>query len=97
MDRSGLIVCLALIFIGCEFDPPREAPLRVKPISGNGIENPDGGVQRTLFRSLGSLTYGEEIQGVVQSDVLAGYVFHGSVGDLPRLDLEIEGMAPLKT
>ena len=91
MDRRGLILTVVLAFFGCELEERQAPPLRVSPPSGNGTIGADGGVQRTLFRPLQTLRYGEQVSGVVQPDTLMGYVFHGTADDLPTVTLTLEG------
>jgi len=91
VGRRGLILTLFFVFMGCEFDERPTPPLRVNPPSGNGTVGVDGGVERTLFRPLGTLQYGDETSALVQPDTLLGYVFHGTAGDVPTLDLSLAG------
>lgn len=86
-----LILALTLAFVGCEFEARPDPPLRVTPPDGNGTTVDDDGTQRTRLRGLGTLSYGQTVEGVVRPAVLFGYVFHAGDDDAPALALELEG------
>jgi hypothetical protein len=86
-----LILALSLVFVGCEFDERTDPPLRVTPPSGNGTGVDRDGNQRTNFRALGALSYGQTVEGVVRPETSFGFVFRASADDAPELALEMAG------
>lgn len=93
--RSGLALLTGLITmmtLGCERDRPAPPAPNIEPPSGSGRYTDDEGHGRTLFRPVGMLCYGDQLDAEVPgAAALFGYEFFGNAGDAPTAVIDIQG------
>lgn len=92
--RSIVPLLLFALLAGCDRPAPPGPPVDVTPPSGNARFTDGEGRDRTAFRPIGTLQYGERVEDVLApAEALIGYEFAGGGGDAPELILDVAGGA----
>ncbi|MCA9541780.1 MAG: hypothetical protein KC620_22945 [Myxococcales bacterium] len=86
---------LALLVVSaCDRAAPTAPPPPAAPPNGGGHYTDAEGVARTLFRPIGTLTYGDHVEAALpRAEALLGYEFVAAAGDAPALILDVRGDA----
>ncbi len=93
--RVSFIVLLVMLGVGCDRPQPEAPPPpQGSAPSGNARYTDADGRDRTAFRPVGAIGYGERVEDVLApAEALVGYEFAGGGGDVVQLTLEVEGAA----